>query len=375
MTQKTSRTTVSLVKKSDSKCESDLRSVLRRLDSHKKPNEVGVHWLRVSVFSFETKLLCSFVSTFFGESHRSDNGFWGYDSSYEFENNVRILFDSDIEVNRQKHKGKITLECPGKALDALGCDDLVLFMQGLGNSFNATCSRIDTYFDDYNRITSIRQIVKIVQKKDFTGFREVWDRSYGYNKDGLRVDMVTFGHRGKMSSGKHLRIYDKGLETKDLTPKFKKDCIRYEAEWTKYKAQEVFKRLSQCKSIRAFGTICSGLVGGAICFIKRTGDKNLDRLDVYSFWQQILDQLGEVVVRVKVDVNTLEGVQKWIEEQVSGSLACMSESFESDYDFISWIQHIVNNKRDNLSKAHKIMLAGQKQKRSYTLHPMEVIGV
>lgn len=328
------------------------RTVIRGVNSQIS-NEVGVHWLRIS---FDRKFLSEIVrwcSHFWGESDQDGFGLWSYDSRTWWSSGVSLNFDAAKERSLEVHNGRITLECPGKALDELTSADLGLFLEGCDYAFCGKCTRVDVFLDDYNRTMSPTELHDIIKRGDYSGFR-IGHIAQTRESGRLTHDQVMFGRRGEKGSGKYLRIYDKALESKG-----EKDCIRYEVEFTQDKAQQVFKKLCKTQGdIEAFATLCGSLVGGCVNFVKRTGDKNIGRLDVYEFWSIIRDTIGSLVIRAEKKVNNLTGVLEWTQRQVAPSLACLRKVWRNDQEFFNWMLDVLDD-GDSRMGPHKTALAQQ----------------
>ncbi|GAI24620.1 unnamed protein product, partial [marine sediment metagenome] len=213
---------------------------------------------------------------------------------------------------------------------------------------------IDVFFDDYNRTILPAELHDIIKKKDYSGFRQSHIKQ-GYDGERLFHDEVNFGKRGPNGSGLYLRIYDKNLESKG-----EKNCIRFEAEFTKERADKVFDVLSQATSIDALATLCGALIGGSIKFIQRNGDKHISRLVNYPFWDELLDFLGSVVIRIPAKETDMNGKYQFIYHQVTPTLALLRDTFVDDTDFFNWLNDCIgegelrmSQTQINLAKANK----------------------
>lgn len=332
------------------------RSVIRGLKSQ-IPNETGIHWLRNSFPRQYLKQVRAFCDVYFGKSSQDGYGLWSYDTRYVWPNGASLNYDSDTERSISVHNGKVTLDITGKALDGIDQGDLHLFLLGL-RQFSPTCTRVDVFFDDYQRLVTPSDLHDIVDNFDFSGFRSFNIKQRSVLNKGMVHDEVDFGKRGGNGSGKYLRVYDKALESEG-----KKNCVRYEIEFTKERAHDVFDKLSQTTSTYAFATLCGSLVAGSIVFVHRTvrsGDKNISRLEVYDFWQQIKELLGTLVIRIPVKKNDIAGMHRYVDRQVCPTLATLRETFIDDTDFFNWLNDRIgqgelrmSQRQINLAKAGK----------------------
>lgn len=333
------------------------RDVLRGVDSQTQ-NEVGIHWLRISIprqYLAKVRTYCSF---YFGESVRDGYGLWSYDTRYSWSNGASLNYDSDNMRSDSVHQGKATLDVPGKALDAIRELDLHLFLLSL-RQFRPSCTRIDVFFDDYHRKNTPSGIHDIIKNRDYSGFRK-GQLKQRFDGGKMIHDEVDFGTRGENGAGKYLRVYDKALESDG-----EKNCIRWEVEFSKERAHKVFDKLSQCGSIDAFATLCGALVGGSVKFIHRNGDKNIGRLEVYSWWQEIRELLGTVVIRVSVKKPDIAGMYNWVYRQVSPTLACLRDTFVDDTDFMNWLFDVLDEGGLNMSQRQTNLAEANKRNLRY----------
>lgn len=328
------------------------RNVKRGVNSQTK-NEVGLHWLRISIARQYLQKVRAYLDFYFGASSQDDYGLWSYDSRFHWPCGASLNYDSAAARADLVHNGKFTVEIPGQALDGIAQTDLHLFLLSL-RQFSPTCTRCDVFFDDYRRTINPHQLHNIVQGHDYSGFRKSQIKQ-GYDSGRLIHDEIDFGKRGPNGSGQYLRIYDKLLESEG-----KKDCVRFEVEFTKERAHKVFDKLSQVTSVDAFATLCGSLVGGSVKFVHRDGDKNISRLTVYDFWQEILELLGSVVIRIPTKQTDIAGKYKYIYRQVSPTLALLRGTFVDDTDFFNWLNDTIgegelrmSQAQINLAKANK----------------------
>jgi len=300
-------------------------------------NCIGIHWLRIS---FPKKVLadvsrwCSYV---WGDFEKDGFGLWSYDSRLHWSSGVSLNFDADDERSFRVHCNRVTLDCPGQACDELAVNDLLLLIE-YSEAIGGKCSRIDIYYDDYNRRVRFDELRKTAEHRDFSGLIDFRVTEAGkLSTIGRTREEVSFGKRGSRGNGKYLRWYNKELESDG---EFK--CDRWEIEFTQDKANIVFMRLAQCKgSIEIFATLCGSLIAGCITFVHRTGDKNIKRLERYEWWREIVDLLGgEMKIRTERKKDSLTGKIEWVKKSVSPSLACLKKVFVSNDAFFRWLWHV-----------------------------------
>lgn len=311
-----------------------------------KCNEVGIHWMRNSFDYKEIGEVAAFISTFFGDYDKDEYCTLNYTTRFIWPNGVSLNYDADPERRKRLHRERITLDIPGSACDELTAPDKLLLIEALEKEFNCKSTRLDVYFDDYERTVDMEKLRIVAEKKDFSVF-QVASANYTYNRtrkenDGLVYDAVTFGRRASKGSGAFLRVYDKNLESNG-----EQNCIRWELELTQKKAQKVFTILAGCDgNLEAFATICGAVIGGCVNFVHRTersGDKNIIRLAEYDWWTSIKETLHTLSLRIAKKKNTLTGMIEWQKIQVMPSLACIRKSFVSPQSFFNWLSESLDN--------------------------------
>lgn len=346
-----------MIAQKESKTGKTPRNVKRGVNSQIK-NEVGLHWLRISIARQYLAKVRQYLDFYFGESSQDGFGLWSYDSRYHWPCGASLNYDSAAVRSDSVHNGKFTVEIPGQALDGIDQTDLHLFLLSL-RQFNPTCTRCDVFFDDYNRTINPHELHDIVQAHDYSGFRKSHIK-IGYDSGRLVQDEVDLGKRGPNGSGQYLRIYDKFLESEG-----KKNCIRFEVEFTKERSHKVFDKLSQVTSVDAFATLCGSLVGGSVKFVYRNGDKNISRLTVYDFWKEILELLGSVVIRIPIKETDIAGKYKYIYRQVSPTLALLRGTFVDDTDFFNWLNDVIGEGELRMSQAQINLAKANKRELRY----------
>jgi len=336
-------------------------AVIRGLECQTQPNPdkspssgpgvVGLHWLRGSVPMDCHVGLVSYLNTWFGdESQQQLYGLWFYDRSIRWANGVQLNFHSHSD-RASITRGRIALEVPGSALEVMDTAYCLSFMRGL-ECFGFQCSRLDAYYDDPQRLVTPSGLAALVHdenadghvlRADFTGFRRITKRTISNDK-ARTFDEVAFGTRGANGSGKYLRIYDKGLESKG-----ENTAVRYELELSDERSQKAFEMLTHA-TIKDASGIVGALVGGCIDFKKRTGDRHLERLERYGFWQTIIDRLGRVPLAGKQVPKTVERSAAYVQRQVAGTLQMVRQAWGAE-KFFPWLVDIVDGE-NRLRTAH-----------------------
>lgn len=305
-----------------------------------KDNSVGIHWLRISFDKKHLANVVEFCTYSWGEPSQDGHGLWSYDSRFAWQSGVSLNYDHDPDRSRKVHQDRITLDCPGGSIDEMTANDQQLLIN-FAAVYNGKCTRIDVFFDDYNRLVTFDELKEAAERKDYSGLRDYQIR-YGGNlsTDGNTRREISFGKRGSYGNGKYLRWYDKELESNGECL-----CDRWEVEFSQKKADAVFKKLAETGgNLEAFAVLCGSLVAGCITFVHRTNEKNISRLDRYEWWQSILAILGKgVSIRVRRVKDSLTGKMEWIKRNVAPSLACMRRVFVSDRALFRWLYDVCHD--------------------------------
>jgi len=294
-----------------------------------KSQKVGPHWFRTSLRRQYLQAVRSYCSIFFGDSVGSSRGYNSFDIQYVWSNGVTFNYDLTVEKSNEQHGGYVSLDIPGHVLDGMSDVDLRSFLFGL-RKYEPKVTRFDIFYDDYQRLVTPSKIHNIIKKGDFSRFRKS-QITQVFKEGELVYNEVNFGNRGSNGSGKYMRIYDKAMESNN-----RQDCIRYEVELSGKRAQMAYDLLTQMGSVESMASLYAELVVGAICFVHRTGDRNIGRLKVYRFWERIKKNLSSVVLRIPVKHITIESMFKFIEKQAIRTIAVLRGTFVSDVDFFNW---------------------------------------
>lgn len=333
-----------------------------------KQGELGMHWIRGSVLEKEKAWLIKSLCLLFGNDYEyREFGCWGYfDRRYEWPYGVKLLFHS-TKSGSEITKGRISFEVPGKAMELLEYWDIGTFCCNL-RSHGFQSSRMDIYYDDYERVIAPHEICEEVfqsgdsnhdkpVKEDFTGFRII-DPHYPSKKGvGVIQDEVDFGRRGSSGSDKYLRIYDKELESKGRIK-----AIRYEEELCGDKAMAAFDMIVDAfgpdSDIEKMCSVIGQIIGGCIDFLyrtKRAGDKNLSRLNRYPFYQKIRDGIGAAKLPEKKIVRTIEKTLEWFNRQVVGPMQMCCKAIGREEFVASLVERSIGS--DRLRPHHEKVIA------------------
>jgi hypothetical protein len=327
---------------------------------------VGVHWLRGTLIDVEQAWLTEYLCRLFGPEYQTcEYGFWSYDRHLAWPCGAMVLYHS-TDAGSRLTDSRIAVEIPGRGLETLEPWELFMFCTNLrAHGFRAT--RIDAYFDDAERVVTPSQLYATVYeaslfdglpiRADFSGFRVIRQFVEAVKDRGRTHDEVSFGRRGSTGTGKYLRVYDKALESQGLN-----GAVRWELETSDEKANRLFSLIVDTFSDNwrpaQTVSVIAAVIGGCIDFKRRTqraGDKNLDRLERYEFWQRILSKIGCAKLAGVQHVKTIEKARQWVARQCAGTLQMLHAALGAE-TFLPLVVEICTSE-DHLRPEHEKAIA------------------
>lgn len=188
-------------------------------------------------------------------------------------------------------------------------------LQGLG----VKGTRIDLAADFPRETLSLSKIHAAAKRANVRGFRRYDPRQPVRDmvKGLLEGDQASFGRRGGNGSGKYVRFYDKKLESDGLI-----DAIRFECEFSDERAKLIFEDLCEADSDETMRRVMARRLGGAIDFVDRAGSHDhRSRQPRLSWWQRVIDLLGEAPIRITRSKTTLQKAAEWHKRQYRKTIA------------------------------------------------------
>jgi len=315
---------------------------------------VGVHWLQGTCPAEKVLGLVGYLAEAFGglEGVEKDWGRYTYDRGIELlPLGVWVFYDSTAERGRRMHGGRCVVAIPGSALDRLDAEALRDLVHELCYRFWFLGTRVDLCFDDYRRHVSVGVLEELAERGDFTGFQG-WEVRRPHGRGGVVTgETIGFGRRGRDGSGRYVRVYDKMLESGGV-----ENCIRWEVEFSKKRAELVVWRLAESVSIEVFAGVVGSLIGGSIDLVRREGvERHLDRLERYGWWRDIVGVLGSVRLRNVKRERRVEASREWVLRGVSATLAVIRAAV-GDEEFAEWLEAVVDTGEGNMSAVHGRMV-------------------
>lgn len=322
------------------------RSVIRGADCHSGEWSIGTHNLRGTVRG-DGRAVQGLFDHWFGIGQIIDHGMDFYRSRVVYAGGkAKILRDGIADA-----EGTACVIVDGELLEGLeadGCRRLFVDLFGLGFS----CTRVDVKGDDPDQVVTPEEVHAAAERGEVVGYRRralVRGGEVGESEDDGATCYL--GLRGKKGSGKFLRTYDKTGESDGAV-----DAVRWEIEFTKERAREVFDQLANSGTAREFELRCGKFLGGCVDFVNRTS-KHLDRCERLGWWAAIVEKLGEAKVCVRRAPSSVLKMQAWLDRGVAPTLACvvkaLVEAGSSVKDAMGYVTRLVRDGGERLSPRHE----------------------
>lgn len=287
------------------------RSVLRGA----KSQTVSVDWLRFSGPRGQVGAVVDVLRRYFVESEPG-RGRYMLDSSIRFGDSGGVFFDAD-EESGARH---CVVDLPGSLLGMLWPElnrgvvrELCSAVLALG--FKAT--RFDVAVDFEGEGLSLVGDVRAACEAGELCRARTWGSAQRFRGGDVVMDMVTVGQRGKLGSGRFLRVYDKGLERKS---KPRGEWIRWEVEFADSCAAQA--ALAYVDGADDRGALL-GLAWGVCDFRQVTGARMLERRPQCGWFSGLVAQASVMRVVAERVPASLEGWVRWVGRCVAPTLAVM----------------------------------------------------
>lgn len=284
-----------------------------------KQNDAAIDWFTATFDqSHFFQVMADTAEFFCDEFQNADRGIGWYSESW------RSTLGAVIG-RYPKAEGRVDamVQLPGKLLATRSPLDVALFLGRLRSAYQAKASRLDVRIDDYSKTVTPDLAYEAVEAGNFTGFHaDSYTFTLSGSKDGCGKTL-SLGKRGKKGSGKYLRIYDKGVESKGEI-----DATRIELELSRSRSRELLEiigLLTDSDSLNEFSLkeLITSLISGAVDFIERDSSGRADRSTRLSWWAYIVEGVERLALATPRVVQTLDRWKSWFKSQVAPVLAAI----------------------------------------------------
>lgn len=267
-------------------------------------------WLNVTAASSVRDELRELVTRYLGPGQFRDRGANTYAESFGWESGCILAWTDG--------RRECWLSMNGDSCDLIPPELKLAFVQEL-RRLGCKCTRLDVALDVPRSLASMELVHEAAEAGQVVGFkryvpvRPVRDMSTGE----LEGDQANFGRRGRDGSGRYVRVYDKGLESRGVI-----DCIRFEAELAGELADQVFGVLCMCQDHAEFDKYVGRFASSSIDFADKSASHgHKDRFERLPWWSRIVELVGSARVAVSRVRPALERSVEFVRRAVAVILA------------------------------------------------------
>lgn len=343
-------------------------------------SRVGIGWLRFSDDAAHWQHWQDIISEIWNIKFRPRGKGWqGYTDSIQTGFGIILAMTpyltqaqrEELGVKPSPNEGRMTVDIPQSAMDALQGDDLLKLLTHIAGCDHTKFTRLDLYHDDYCKIISPEAVDYALSRGGVAAPRQrnhMLIRSRDHQK-GIGTGATLY--LGSTKSGKQLRFYDKAAESNG-----KIDCYRWEMEYTQEYAKvagnlliEALEKAYETDSIDSAVTcienVMKSIIGGSISFHDippgmapaELGRNWADRTPLTWWWKEILAGLKPAKLTLNKRRPSLEGKIAWVKNQVAPSLALVRTAFSHwRMSWRCWLEELLELGEEKWSAKHLDLL-------------------
>jgi hypothetical protein len=291
---------------------------------------VTIDWLRVVIPQARVGEVSAKFDDLFGP-HQGKPGRFGLRSGREWSGGAYVAVDTPRDG--QRIAPHAVVELSGSTLSPLTHDEKLGLMAFLLTVEGAHATRLDIAIDwtgeDIDIIQTIADACMSGQMTGAKRFEPMKAYKHENGKPHIVKEMIAIGARGKNGSGRYLRVYDKGLETRE---KQRGEWVRWELELSKDLANMaaigILQSDDECKAMREYAL-------GTVDFREANGKRLRDRPRC-EWWSDLLagtQQKRDTMPRRKPDADRYA---RWLGHSVLSSCYAYAEALDLDLaDFMA----------------------------------------
>jgi Replication initiation factor len=273
-----------------------------KLTSPKTSHEVSLDWIRMSGPVGMRHEAVRLLAHYYGNPTYG-TGRYFLNAGYRF-GAAAVYFEQDDEQG----KDHCVVDLPGSAMAEISMADAVTLLADLlGMGFRST--RLDIAVDLYCEPTLIESVTKSCMNGELCRAKKFRPQHVQSGQE-ITGYGCNIGDRGKLGSGRYLRVYDKGLETKERE---RGQWVRWEAELANEPANEASKALALNDDAVAVGIAHAF---GVCDFRENSGAKHLDRRPRCKWYQDLLQNVEPQRVVQSRTKSTVHSFKRWMQSAV-----------------------------------------------------------
>ena len=348
----------------------------QKLEASLNKNKVGLGWLRFTSSIAYLDEVRQIIKRYFKvDLLPTGKGWNGYSDSLRGSFSIIIGYTPKLtEQERQMmgiksspNEGLMTTDIPQSALDSLSSENLYRFWLDVYGIEGMKFTRVDVYYDDYNKLIEPRQLEADVLSGNVAVPRLDLMKPFGkYSMKKRRWEGYTV-YFGSSRSEKQIRYYDKFAESGGRL-----NCYRWEVELKGAKAQAFqewfFEQLCEASG-QSTPEATTEVIANAY---KSTIKGSLEFLDISHFdpdrplpqnwanrspstwwWSELLAGLEPANLTVNKVEPTLASTVNWITRQVMPALAILRTVYGNwGIIFGSWMDRELEKGEERWNERH-----------------------
>lgn len=267
------------------------------------PNVVGLDWISM---------------TFPGESeprvHQTHRDWFGFDDPGEWGSGFNFFdqalrFGDGASILRSADRAGLII--PGSSMSPMTPHQRIGMLEDLIRIPGSKVTRLDVALD-YFDAPFLSNAIESCKRGELQGAK-TFTPIPAYTADGDLTGLTLYlGKRGKKGSGRFLRLYDKGLETKTLG---RGEWERWEIEMSRTVSDKVARSLV---ASQAWWETAAGVALGAVSFEEADGT-------LVEWFARMVEGIDGCRVTADRTASSLEGFVEWFERCAAPMLGAMVE--------------------------------------------------
>lgn len=251
-----------------------------------------------------------------------------------------ILGDGWIAWDDDHRERGVHVALPSQALGRLRSDWRGLVQACL--EWGVKFTRCDIAIDSDSVVVDRVRVVASDRRNVISHFRkahvtdDLWEEG----------STVAFGKRG---SDSYVRIYDKRAEQLGKGETVVADV------WTRCEVELRRARAHQAVMLLFGGELAAGIIAGTIDFRDGAQDENSTRCERLDWWQEWLDGVAAVRLRVQGVRSDMQRMRAWLQRQVAVTLGVMAAA---EGGSVSWVYDLIADGWDRAPKWKRELAGG-----------------
>jgi hypothetical protein len=359
-----------------SRPNSDLQSQKQKLEASLNKNKVGLGWLRfTSSIAYLDYVRQRLKQYFKVELLPTGKGWNGYSESLQGSFSIIIGYTPKLTeqerllmgIKPSPNEGLMTTDIPQSALDSLSSENLYRFWIDVYGIEGVRFTRVDVYYDDYNKLIEPRQVVvEVLEGRVAVPRINLMKPFSKYSMNRRRWEGYTV-YFGSERSEKQIRYYDKFAESGGRL-----NCYRWEVELKGAKAEAFQEWFSEQLSEAAGQPTPEATTEVIANAYKSTIKASLAFLDISHFdpdhplprnwaarspftwwWSELVAGLEPANLTVSRVEPTLASTKNWFTRQVAPALAILKTVYGNwGIIFGSWLDRELEKGEERWNERH-----------------------